>query len=122
MEKKIYLQSFHLAGFAYYDGCACFGDLRIGTELCLRREPECKYDPDAVAIYYGEFKLGYVPAEANEMLSKFLDLGHGELFEARVNRLSPDSHPAKQVGVTVFMKNRACLAGSLPERGGRQAG
>lgn len=103
-----------MAGFAYYDGCTCFEDLHIGTELSLRREAECKYDPEAVAIYHGENKLGYVPSEENAMLSKFLDQGYPELFEVRVHRLSPDAHPAKQVGVTVFLRGRACVAASQP--------
>lgn len=115
MEKRIHLQSFYLAGFAYYDGCICFEDLHIGTELSLRREAECKFDPEAVAIYYGENKLGYVPSEENAMLSKFLDQGYGELFEVRVHRLSQDAHPAKQVGVTVFLRGKAGLS-LLPQQ------
>lgn len=107
MEKRMHLQGFHVAGFAYYDGCVCFETLRIGTELSLRRERDNGYDPDAVAIYHGDFKLGYVPSECNDLLSKFLDQGYESLFEVRVNRLSPDSHPARQVSVAVFLKGKA---------------
>ena len=103
MEKKRHYAHFHLAGFIYWDGAAVFNELKIGTRLILKREKDNAFDAYAVAIYYGEHKLGFVPRGENHELSKFLEMGHGEWFEARINRLSPEADPEQQVGVVVHL-------------------
>jgi len=92
---------FHIAGFTYYNGVDVFEDLKIGRELLLKAEPENRYDPEAVAIYYQDDKLGFVPREENKMIRKFLDLGYFDLFEVKISQVSPDAHPEKQVRVVV---------------------
>ncbi len=37
------------------------GGLAVGQELALRREPDCKYDRNAVRAFAGRSKLGYPP-------------------------------------------------------------
>ncbi|MDR3245998.1 MAG: HIRAN domain-containing protein, partial [Prevotellaceae bacterium] len=64
--------NFHIAGFTYYDGVDVFYELRIGTKLILKAEPTNQFDAYAVAIYYNDTKLGYVPREKNKEISKFL--------------------------------------------------
>jgi len=54
-----------------------------------------------VAIYYKKEKLGFVPKDENELLSKFLNLGYANLFEVKINQISPDTRPEKQVRVVV---------------------
>lgn len=81
-----------------------FNELKIGTELTLMREEDNKFDPYAVAIYYGESKLGFIPRNANHEISKFLELGHTDLFEVRINRINADAQPESQVGVIVYIK------------------
>jgi hypothetical protein len=96
-----HFSNFSLAGFTYYDGIEVFQELKVGTLLTMLAEPENKYDPSAIAIYYGEKKLGFIPKEENKLIFQFLTLGHSSLFEVRINRISPESHPEKQVGVVV---------------------
>jgi len=93
--------SYHIAGFTYYDGVDVFDKLKIGTKLLLKAEPENRFDPNAVAIYYKEDKLGFVPRAENEELFKFLNLGYTDLFEVKISQISPDSHPEKQIRVVV---------------------
>lgn len=90
----------------YWDGCEAFSELEVGKRLKLVREHENKYDPEAVAIYYGDMKLGFVPRGENEDLSHFLDMGHTDLFEVRVARLCEDAHPDKQVFVNIYIRRR----------------
>ena len=68
------------------------------------REGKIIFDPYAVAVYYGESKLGFIPRTTNHEISKFIELGHTDLFETRVNRIAPDAHPENQVGVIVYIK------------------
>ena len=102
--KKRHYTTFDIAGFSYWEGCIVFNELKIGTELALVREEENKFDPYAVAIYYGESKIGFIPRDKNNEISKFLELGYTKMFELRINRLTPDAHPENQVGVIVYIK------------------
>ena len=102
--KKVHLTNFHIAGFGYWDGCEAFENLKIGTKLQLEREADNKFDPYAVAIYYNDLKLGFIPREENHDFSKFLDMGWNDMYEVRIQRLSPEAHPEQQVEVIVYVK------------------
>lgn len=102
--KKKHLMNFDIAGFTYWEGCEVFHELKVGAELKLEREKNNPFDPYAVAIYFGEYKLGFIPRGANHDISKFLELGHADIFEARINRLSPVELPENQVGMIVYIK------------------
>ena len=107
MENKTidrHLGNFNIAGFTYWEGCMAIADLKVGSQLLLVRERENRFDPYAVAIYYGEYKLGFIPRGENELIAKFMDLGYEKIFDCRVQRISLDAHPEKQVGVVVFLK------------------
>lgn len=104
--KKVHLANFHIAGFGYWEGCEAFNELKIGSRLDLVREEDNKFDPYAVAIYYGDFKLGYVPRSENHDISKFLDMGLDDIYETRITRITPDVHPEQQVEVIVYVKNQ----------------
>lgn len=106
MEKHRHYLTANIAGFTYWDGCIVFNYLKIGTELTLKREPNNKFDPYAVAVYFGEHKLGFLPRNQNEDISKFLEMGQKDLFEARVNRNSKDEHSENQVGIIVYIKRK----------------
>ena len=104
--KKVHLDNFHIAGFGYWEGCEAFEQLRIGTQLDLVREADNPFDPYAVAIYYGDFKLGFIPRGSNHDISKYLDMGHGDAYELRISRLTPDVHPEQQVEVILYLLPR----------------
>lgn len=98
-----HIGNFNIAGFTYWDGCIALDKLRIGARLRLERESENRFDPYAVAIYFGEYKLGYIPEGSNRVVSQLMDLGYGEIFDMRVQRLQLDAHPEKQVSVVLFV-------------------
>jgi hypothetical protein len=101
-----HFDDFHIAGFTYHDGVDVFNELKIGTDLALVAEPENKYDNYAVAVYFHEHKLGYVPRGKNKYISKFLNFGHTDIFDIKVNRISPEEHPEHQIGVVVKIKDK----------------
>jgi len=104
--KNRHFANFHIAGFTYNDGIDVFENLKIGTPVTLVAEPENGFDPNAVAIYFNEFKLGFVPKSENKEVSQFLNLGYTNLFEAKINRVSPEEHPEQQVSVIVRIKEK----------------
>ena len=106
VENKRHLANFHIAGFGYWDGAEAFEQLKIGTLLELRREPDNRFDAYAVAIYFGEYKLGLIPRDENREISKSLEMGYGDIYETRIIRLSPQEHTEQQVEVMVKIKRR----------------
>ncbi len=100
-EKSRYIDSFHLAGFAYYDGLEIIDKLQIGTKVSLTLETDNPHDPDAIAIYYENTKLGYVPASHNILLSTYLYYGYSDIFEARIQSKDLEEHPERQFRVVV---------------------
>ena len=49
--------------------------------MCIR-DSDNPHDPEAVAIYYGKTKLGYVPGNEVGPLSLMMYYGHEDVFEA----------------------------------------
>jgi hypothetical protein len=77
--QKIYLHQSFVRGFQYYMGQELIDNMKQGEILELVREPENKYDESAIALYYQGHKIGYIPAESNETLSKIIDANLLEL-------------------------------------------
>lgn len=103
MKTKEHLSHFNIAGFTYYEGSECFQQLVIGTELRLELEPENKYDARAVAIYFKEFKLGFVPRSDNRIIYKLLTVGLDERLTARVQAADGTENPERQIQVVVHL-------------------
>lgn len=115
MEKKnLYFMDCHLAGMMYHDADEVWDKLKVGTTLSLERELDNRYDPDAVAVVYYDvdsnqpnpprYIVGYIPRDENTDLAHFLEMGWGEMFECRINRIVPDAHPEHQVHLTIKIK------------------
>ena len=106
MEKQpnhLHYLHFDIAGFTYYDGPLVLCELKPGKKVRLEREEDNKFDPCAVAIYYGESKIGFVPSSMNEDICNFLQMGYGDIFDARIQRVAPEGHPEHQVGVIIYL-------------------
>ncbi|WP_343031819.1 HIRAN domain-containing protein [Secundilactobacillus folii] len=96
---------FHIAGFGYADGLDVIDNLTLGQPVQLVLEPDNPYDPQAIAIYFKDVKLGYVPRYQNDLLSKLLFYGYGELLEARIQMADLQAEPKQQFRVAVRIKD-----------------
>ena len=97
------VSTFFIAGFKNYDGAGELGKLAPGKKLKLRPEPDNPHDPDAVALYRGKTKLGYVPRGENGLIALLSFYGHADVFECRVLQVDKRADPWKQVRVGVFV-------------------
>ncbi len=97
--------SFHVAGFQYWDGATVLGDLKVGDSLDLVPEFDNPHDSNAVAIYSGRSKLGFVPGEHNESIAQMLFFGHADVFEARVQQVAPERSPWHQLRVGIYVRD-----------------
>lgn len=71
--RKIYLFQSFVAGFRFYNGMQLLHLMGINDPLELRREPENKHDKFAIALYWQQEKIGYLPAEKNELIARLID-------------------------------------------------
>lgn len=104
-EKSRHIMDFHLAGFTYYDGLEVIDELTLGKPVELVAEADNPHDPEAVAIYFQERKIGYVPREKNVLLRTFLYFGYKHIFEARIQYANKETHPERQFRIVVKIKD-----------------
>jgi len=103
---KEHFLSCNVAAFTYNEGCEVFDKLKIGKEVQLVREDENVHDHKAVAIFFGKKHIGYIPRQQNETISRFMDLGYADIFEARIQSVDPAAHPEQQVSIVIYLKRK----------------
>jgi len=96
--------NFCIAGFTYGDGIDVIDELKVGSKLELRREEDNLHDPNAVAIFYADTWIGYVPSSLNAQLSQLLYFDH-DIFETVITQIDLEQHPERQVRVLVRFKD-----------------
>jgi len=105
--KQFVITGTHFASPGAWDFVA---KLRSGVPLIMKREPDNKYDHEAIAIYWGSRKLGYVPNAARDEKGNRAGLAHelAPLLDAGVEILCTKSKMISQYpGVT--QPNQATL-------------
>ena len=98
---RLALQDSPLAGFQYHRGRAVWGFLREGETLRLVREPFNVFDPHAVAVYFRNDKLGYLPRARNRAVAQMLD--RGRTLHAEISRLLRSDDPWDRVQIRVSL-------------------
>lgn len=101
LSSKKQLLNFKIAGFSYYEGAIVFPQLAVGTQLRLEPELDNRYDKNAVALYFDDHKLGYMPRQENRIITRLLQLGV-DCFEAYIQQLDATRNPEEQVGVILY--------------------
>lgn len=75
--QEIFLIEVHIAGTTHIDNIDLLGHKLVsGVEVQFFREPNNKYDSRAIVVKDKEGnKLGYIPRDKNEILSRLMDAG-----------------------------------------------
>lgn len=102
-ERSKQIDSFHVHGFQFWDGALVVASMKVGDALELRTEEDNPHDADAVALFFGNAKLGYVPACKNALLAQLLYFGHKDVVEARVLQIDLEADPWNQVRIGLYM-------------------
>lgn len=105
ISRKILLQESPLAGYQYHRAPGVWPFLREGEQLRLIREPHNRHDPNAIAVWFKNDMLGYVPRRENRTLAQVMD--RGEKLKARITRLLVESDPWQRLRFEVFLDGRA---------------
>lgn len=104
-EPSRHLATYFIAGFQHWDGALVLDQLKPGTELTLKPEPENPHDPDAMAIQFNNTKLGYIPASETAIVSVMSYYGHTDAFELRVLQVDREAEPWKQLRVGLYVSD-----------------
>ena len=108
--KKLFFMECHLAGRQYHDVDEVWDRLKVGTKLCLERDMDNRFDPNAVAVMFDDaseqgheesYLLGYIPAEQNETIAQFLEMGWNQCFACTISKINPDAHYENQIRLTI---------------------
>jgi hypothetical protein len=74
-EKNMELRS-SIVGSSFYPGAGnIIMRLRPGAALRLKREPDNKYDKNAIAVFFSETKLGHIGRGLAALLAPRMDAG-----------------------------------------------
>ena len=101
-EKNRMLFNSNLAGFSHWEGALVADQLEVGTKLDMVCEFDNPYDADAIALYYKDTKLGYIPRELNSVLAQLLYFGHN-IFECVVIKKDLSETPEHQFDIAVYI-------------------
>lgn len=85
------VDSFVISSLPYYDAPLIFDQLKLGSDLTIVPERDNPYDPEALALYSNDHKLGFVPRENNSLWSTLLFYGHQNIITCKITQLS-DHH------------------------------
>ena len=97
------LASFYVAGFQFGEGALVLGDLTVGAKLEMVLEPDIPHDPSAIALRFAGMRIGYIPAEHNELFATMLYYGHADALECIIQQVSPERSPRHQVRAAVYI-------------------
>ena len=98
--RSVRIQESPVAGFQFHRGEAIWPSLAVGQKLALVRESSNPHDADAVAVYFHNDKLGYVPRSENNVVAGMLD--RGEQIEARISELASSDDPWERIRFTII--------------------
>lgn len=89
-----------IAGLKYHEQEKIYHHLHEGTELRLVREYNNPFDEKAVAVYYRNFKLGFLPKVYNVTVSRMLDRGF--VLKSFVSAISKAKYlPAESISIEI---------------------
>jgi hypothetical protein len=95
---KIVYEGF-ISGYQYHKGVHMEHLFGPGTTFSLKHEPENPFDDDAVALYYDNARIGFIPPDNNVEIARRIQ--KGEPLTARLTRFEPQSDPWERVYVEV---------------------
>jgi hypothetical protein len=109
--QKIYLLQCFIRGFRFYKGENLLMEMKIGDILELVREPTNEFDECAIALHFNKEKIGFIPMESNEVLSRLMDAKVIELL-AEITHIEKKADTWENVHIAVYVLKES--VGPLP--------
>ena len=90
-----------IAGYQYYSGEKSEHLFSSAEEVKLVREPFNPFDPNAIAVYFKEQKIGFIPMVDNTILTKMID--QNMPLTARIKSIRLQQPTWERVEISVFL-------------------
>lgn len=100
--QKIYLLQCFIRGFRFYQGENLLREMKVGDMLELVREPANEFDECAIALHFNREKIGFIPMESNEILSRLMDAKVIEL-QAEITHIEKKAETWENVHIAVYV-------------------
>lgn len=101
--QKVYLLQCFVRGFQYYAGPKLIASMNTSSKLLeLRREADNPFDKYAIALYFQNQKIGFIPKEANRILSRMMDAELLDFF-AEITHVEQDAASWESIRVAVYI-------------------
>ena len=101
LRHEILLFDSYVAGTTHIKDESVFDDLKEGDQLTLLREPENRFDENAILVLDGqERKIGYIPEKHNVVFARLMDAG--KYLTAKVDYYWPKS-TIKQIRIGIYL-------------------
>jgi hypothetical protein len=114
-KRKIFLLQCFVAGFRFYKGMGLLEAMKSNDYVELRREPENEHDLFAIALYWQNEKIGFIPADFNEVLARLMDAKALPLLGV-ITHLNKQVKPWENVVVGIYFLQEEVEP--LPEHAG----
>ena len=101
LQHEILLFDSYVAGTSHIEDMAILDELKVGDTLWLRREPENRYDENAILVLDGQKrKCGYIPEKDNIVFARLMDAG--KFLTAKIYRME-DKHSFRQINISIYL-------------------
>ncbi len=101
LKTEILLFESYVAGTSYIEDQDIFKALRKGDTLILRREPENRFDGNAILVLDGQNrKLGYIPERDNIVFTRLMDAG--KYLTAKVESMDLGSQ-FRKINISIYL-------------------
>ncbi len=101
LQKEIFLFDTFIAGTMKLTDTSVIEKLREGDKLFFQREPENRYDDNAIMVLNSEkVKIGYVPEKDNVIFSRLMDAG--KMLTGKVTEIKMKSGYT-QVAIGIYL-------------------
>ena len=101
LSHEILLFDSYVAGTTHIKDESVFDDIKEGDKLILQREPENRFDENAILVLDAQKrKLGYIPEKDNTIFARLMDAG--KYLIARVEYLVLDGS-FKKIAIGIYL-------------------
>ena len=101
LSHEILLFGSYIAGTFYIDDQSIFDDLKEGDKLFLKREPDNRFDENAILVLDEKSrKLGYIPEKDNLVFARLMDAG--KYLTAKIEDISFKGS-FRQIDINIYL-------------------
>ncbi len=101
LTNEIHLFDTYVAGTSHIKDETVFDTIKDGDTLVLQREPENRFDENAILVLNSEGrKLGYIPEKDNIVFTRLMDAG--KLLTAKIDHMEPRGS-FREINIKIYL-------------------